>query len=149
VHIVLVMVGHVVVDHQHQLLHIQPTCCHAGGHQDVAHIGLEVGNGGLTVALVLAAVEGQARVARLGVGDKWGRGGRDTATNEVSVYRAGKRVGTKSLQGPAAPQEGVQGESMDREEAHNSKTLRLVMQTSIHTLDDSTKVGGSSTAGWQ
>jgi hypothetical protein len=49
VHIVLVMVWHIIVDHQHQLLHIQAPSSHTGGHQDVAYAAFEVADGALAV----------------------------------------------------------------------------------------------------
>jgi hypothetical protein len=133
VHIVFVVVGHIVVDHEHQVLDIQSASCHcrqaghiekrtsmrlrytsisyniivhapelphilltctnpaapmaacfdsaalqwlplsaptpctpltASGHQNVAHVCLVVDNGGLPVALVLAAVQAAGRQGR-------------------------------------------------------------------------------------
>jgi len=65
VHVVFVVVGHVVVDHQHQVPHIQAACCNTGGDQDIAHGALEVTDGALAVALLLATMQAEARVASL------------------------------------------------------------------------------------
>lgn len=51
----------------HQVLDVQAPGGDGGGDQHVAHVGLEVGDGGLAVALVLAAVQRQARVPALRV----------------------------------------------------------------------------------
>ena len=63
VYVVLVVVGHVIVQHQHQVLDVEAARSHAGGDEDAADVTLEVGHGALTVALVLAAVQTQAGVA--------------------------------------------------------------------------------------
>lgn len=57
VHILLVVVGGVIVDDQHKLLHIQTACGNAGGDKQVAHIRFEVVDGRLAVALVLSAMQ--------------------------------------------------------------------------------------------
>ena len=57
VHIVLVVVGHYVVDHQLQVLDIQPPGRNRGGDQHSAHICLEVLDGALPVQLVFASVQ--------------------------------------------------------------------------------------------
>ena len=62
-YVVLVVVGHVIVQHQHQVLDVEAARSHAGGDEDAADVTLEVGHGALTVALVLAAVQTQAGVA--------------------------------------------------------------------------------------
>lgn len=65
VHIFLMMVGRVVVHNEDQLFDVQASRRHAGGDQQTADVALEVVDGGLAVALVLAAVQGEARVAHL------------------------------------------------------------------------------------
>lgn len=57
VHILLVVVGRVIVDDQDQLLDIQAAGSHARGNEQAADVRLEVVDGGLSVALVLAAMQ--------------------------------------------------------------------------------------------
>ena len=59
------VIWRIVVDDQNQLAHIQTTRCNAGSYKDVAHRALEISNRALTVALLRAAVQAQAWVARL------------------------------------------------------------------------------------
>ena len=68
VHIVLMVVGGLIVDYQHQVLHIQATSGNGSGHQHIADTCLEVIDGALTVRLVLGAMQGQAGVAHLQAG---------------------------------------------------------------------------------
>jgi hypothetical protein len=68
VHVLLVVVGRVVVDHQHEVFHVQAARSNPRGDQHIAHIRLEVGDRALAVALVLAAVQAEAGVADLRAG---------------------------------------------------------------------------------
>ena len=65
VHILLVVVGRVIVDDEDQLLHVQAAGSHTRGDEQAADVRLEVIDGGLSVALVLAAMQRQAGVAHL------------------------------------------------------------------------------------
>ena len=65
VDVLLVVVGRVVVDHQHELLDVEAARRHARRDEQAADVRLEVVDGGLAVALVLAAVQRQAGVAHL------------------------------------------------------------------------------------
>ncbi len=65
VHVVLVVIRGVVVQHQHEVFDVQAPRRDAGGHQDATDVALEVGDRALPVALVLAAVQAQAGVAVL------------------------------------------------------------------------------------
>jgi hypothetical protein len=65
VHIVLMVIGHFIVDHQHQVLHIQPSGSNGSGDKHIADARLEVVDGALSVRLVLGSMQRQARVANL------------------------------------------------------------------------------------
>lgn len=65
VHVVLVVVGHLVVDHQVQLPHVQATRHDRRRDEDVADALFKVGQGVITVVLVHAAVKRAAQVALL------------------------------------------------------------------------------------
>jgi hypothetical protein len=62
VNIVLVVVGHIIVQDQDEVLDVQATCRHACGNKDAANVALEVRDCALPVTLVLAAVQAQAGV---------------------------------------------------------------------------------------
>jgi len=99
VHIFFVVVGRVEVDDEHELLDVQAARGHAGRDQHVAHVGLEVADGGLAVALVLAAVQRQARVAHLrasGQGQGWPAA---RTLRGLPRRRAALTGGTRHLQG--------------------------------------------------
>ncbi len=65
VYILLVVVGRVIVDNEDKLLHIQAAGSHARGDEQAADVRLEVVDGRLPVALVLATVQRQAGVPHL------------------------------------------------------------------------------------
>ena len=59
------VVGRVIIDHQDQLLHVQAACGYTSCNEQATDISFEVVDGGLPVALVLAAMQRQAWVANL------------------------------------------------------------------------------------
>lgn len=65
VDILLVVVGRVIIDHQDQLLYVQAACGYTSCNEQATDVSLEVIDGGLSVALVLAAMQRQAWVANL------------------------------------------------------------------------------------
>lgn len=69
VHIVLMVIGHFIVDHQHQVLHVQPSGSNGSGDEHIADARLEVVDGALSVRLVLGSMKRQARVAHLQMGE--------------------------------------------------------------------------------
>ena len=59
------MVGHLIVDNQHQVLHIQASGSNGCGHQHIADTCLEVIDGALPVRLGFGPVEGQTGIPHL------------------------------------------------------------------------------------
>ena len=51
------VVGHLIVDHQDQILHIQAPSSNGGRHQHIADPSLEVIDGALPVRLVLGSMQ--------------------------------------------------------------------------------------------
>jgi len=62
VHIVLVMVRDVVVEHQHKVLDVQASGSNACCNQDATDFALEIRDCALPVALILATMQAQAWV---------------------------------------------------------------------------------------
>ena len=61
-HIVLVMVRDVVVEHQHKVLDVQASGSNACCNQDATDFALEIRDCALPVALILATMQAQAWV---------------------------------------------------------------------------------------
>ena len=59
------MVGHLIVDDQHQVFDVKPTSSNGGGNQHIADASLEVVDGALPVRLVFGTMKGQAGVPHL------------------------------------------------------------------------------------
>jgi hypothetical protein len=63
VNIIFKMIGHLIIDDEIELLHIQTTCCNRGGDKDWAISRLEIVQDLISIELILSSVQGEARVS--------------------------------------------------------------------------------------
>lgn len=64
-HVILIVVRNIVIDHERQVAHVQAAGRHRRGHQDIADARFKVDDRVFAVYLLLAAVQGEAGVSGL------------------------------------------------------------------------------------